>query len=58
MRWMGILLLIAGFLIVLAALELLRAARQPIFVIAGGGVELLGLILLARTHAFVPEADA
>lgn len=58
MRWMGILLLIAGFLIVLAALELLRAGRQPVFVIAGGGVELLGLVLLTRAHCAVPEADA
>ena len=43
---------LAGWLLVLAALVLLKAAwPQALFVLAGLGVELLALALLFRSHA-------
>jgi hypothetical protein len=47
----GLLLLLAGWLLVLSALVLLRAAwPQALFVLAGAGVEVLALVLLFRSH--------
>lgn len=41
----------AGWFIVLAALVLLRAlVAQHLFVAAGVGVEILGLVLFTRSH--------
>ncbi len=51
MRLAGFLLLLAGWGIVLAAVMLLRAAPQlSAFVLAGAGVEALGLVLVGRSH--------
>jgi hypothetical protein len=52
MKLAGLLLLPAGWLLVLAAVILLPAAvaSQGAFVLAGVAVELLGLVLLFRTH--------
>ena len=52
MKLAGLLLLSAGWLLVLAALILLppAAASQGAFVLAGMGVELLALTLLFRSH--------
>ncbi len=51
MRLAGFLLLLAGWAIVLAAIALLRALPlMGAFVAAGVGVELLGLVLAARSH--------
>jgi len=44
------LLLLAGLVIVLAAVALLRSTAQGIFVIAGFGVQLLGLSFVVRSH--------
>jgi putative exporter of polyketide antibiotics len=54
MRLTGFLFLLAGWLIVLAAVALL-AARLPraAFVLAGLGVEVLGLIFVVRSHLAV-----
>ena len=47
----GLLLLLAGWLLVVSALVLLRAAwPQALFVLAGAGVEVLALVLLFRSH--------
>lgn len=51
MKLAGFLLLLAGWGIVLAAVILLRsAAACGAFVLAGIGVEVLGLTVLARAH--------
>ena len=51
MRIAGFLLSVTGWFLVASALVLLTAlpARMA-FVLAGFGVELLGLVLVARTH--------
>ena len=51
MRLFGFLLLLAGWGIVLAALALLAAdAPRMAFVLAGMGVEIVGLVLVIRSH--------
>jgi hypothetical protein len=50
MRLPGFLLLLAGWVIVLAAVALLRSTPQGIFVVAGLGVQLLGLSFVVRSH--------
>jgi hypothetical protein len=51
MKLAGFLLLLAGWLIVIAAVALLAVAPQRAgFVLAGIGVESLGLILAVRSH--------
>jgi hypothetical protein len=52
MKIAGLLLLLAGWFLVLAALVLLKASGpQALFVLAGVGVEVLALALLFRAHA-------
>lgn len=51
MKLEGFLLLLAGWGIALAAVALLRpAAPRLTFVLAGIGVEILGLVLVVRSH--------
>jgi len=51
MKLAGLLLLLSGWGLVLAALPLLgRASVLAAFVLAGTGVEILGLVLLVRSH--------
>jgi len=51
MRLIGFLLLITGWLLVLAAVVLLGAApSRAAFVLAGTAVEVLGLALVFRSH--------
>ncbi|HTZ99285.1 MAG TPA: hypothetical protein VMB02_03075 [Candidatus Aquilonibacter sp.] len=51
MKFLGFLLLVAGWGIVLTALVLLaEAAPRAAFVAAGIGVEILGLVLVIRAH--------
>jgi len=51
MRLTGFLLLLAGWVIVLAALALLAPnGPQPAFILAGVAVEALGMVLVARSH--------
>lgn len=51
MKIAGFLLLVAGWLLVLAAVVLLRApVPQAAFVLAGMGVEILALVLVFRAH--------
>jgi hypothetical protein len=56
MKLAGLLLLPAGWAIVLTAVSILASAGQQAgFVLAGVGVEIMGLILLARAHRVAPE---
>jgi hypothetical protein len=58
MKLAGILFLLAGWMIVLSALELLRPGTALIaFVLAGVAVELMGLFLLFRSHLRLPEEN-
>jgi hypothetical protein len=51
MKPAGFLLLVAGWAIVVAALVLLPpAASRVVFVLAGGAVQVLGLVLAVRSH--------
>ena len=51
MKFLGFLLLLAGWGIVLTAVVLLAASAPRVaFVLAGIGVEILGLILVIRAH--------
>lgn len=52
MKITGFLLLLAGWILVLAALVLLRMGpAQNAFVLAAIGVECMGLILVSRAHS-------
>jgi hypothetical protein len=56
MKLAGLLLLPAGWAIVLTAVSILAPAGQLAgFVLAGIGVEIIGLSLLARAHRVAPE---
>jgi hypothetical protein len=58
MRVAGFLLLLTGWGLVLTALAILpSAAARAGFVLAGFGVEVLGLILAGRAHR-VPAGEA
>jgi hypothetical protein len=51
MKITGLLMMPAGWFLVLAALVLLRAfVAQDMFIAAGVGVEILGLVLFTRAH--------
>jgi hypothetical protein len=55
MKFIGLLMLPAGWFLVLAALVLLRTfVAQNVFVAAGLGVEIMGLVLFTRAH-LVPK---
>jgi len=59
MKVVGFLLLLAGWLLVLAALEMLAAATpRALFVIAGFAVEVLGLVIVFRSHLAVAEVES
>jgi len=58
MKVAGFLLLLAGWVLVLAAIALLGAAGpRAAFLLAGLGVELLGLVLAARSHLTAKKED-
>lgn len=55
MKPLGFLLLLAGWLIILAAIVLLpSAAVRAAFVLSGIAVEILGFALVVRGHLFSP----
>jgi hypothetical protein len=57
LKLLGFLLLLAGWGIVLAAVVLLPPSpSRPIFVLAGLGVEVLGLALVLRSHP-IPRGE-
>lgn len=57
MKLAGFLTLLAGWVIVLAAIALLRDLPRTAFVLSGIGVELVGLIVVIRSHLVVPGAE-
>jgi len=59
MKVAGFLLLLAGWALVLAAIALLGAAGpRAAFLLAGVAVEVLGLVLVARSHLTPKEDEA
>ena len=51
MKTLGFILLLAGWAIVLSALVMLsKEAARNVFVLAGIGVEVSGLVLVIRAH--------
>lgn len=56
MRFAGFLFLSSGWLIILAAVVLLKSAALTGFVLAGVAMQLLGLALVVRTHV-IPHGD-
>jgi hypothetical protein len=58
MKIAGFLLLLAGWLLILSALALLAlSGPRSAFLLAGAGVELLGLVLFVRSH-LTPKEDS
>lgn len=58
MKVVGFLLMLAGWFLVLAALELLGAATsRALFVLAGIAVEVLGLVLVFRANLAQAEVE-
>ena len=56
MKFVGFLLLVTGWLLVLAAIVLLAASlSRAVFVLAGIGVEALGLSFVIRSHLILRE---
>lgn len=53
MKLSGFVLLVSGWVIVIAAVALLVQAARSAFVLAGIGVEMLGLFLVVRSHLLV-----
>jgi hypothetical protein len=57
MKIAGFLLLLAGWALILAAIALLpRTSVRALFLLAGSGVETLGLVLFMRSH-LSPKED-
>ena len=56
MKLAGFMLLVAGWIIVLAAAALLQAAAQGAFALAGFAVQILGLVFVFRSH-LIPHGD-
>jgi hypothetical protein len=57
MKIAGVFLLLAGWILVLAAVALLAASGpRSVFLLAGMCVEVLGLVLVARAH-LTPKGD-
>ena len=58
MKPAGFLLLISGWLLVLAALAMLKdGAARVAFIVAALAVEALGLVLAVRSHLSPPRTD-
>lgn len=56
MKLAGFFMLVAGWLIVLTSMPLLGSMKlQTIFVLAGLGVEVIGLVLVVRSHLIVED---
>jgi hypothetical protein len=55
MKLGGFFLLLSGWAIVVAALTLLHGGALSAFIVAGLAVEILGLVLFARSH--IPASE-
>lgn len=57
MKFLGFMLLLAGWIIVVTAVVLLPAgALRAVFALAGAGVEVLGLVLIVRAQP-IPRGE-
>ncbi len=56
MRLAGFLLLCSGWLLIVAAIGMLRASAQSAFVLTGFLVQVAGLVMVFRTH-LIPHGD-
>ena len=56
MRFAGFLFLSSGWLIVLAAVTLLKSTALSGFILTGFAIQLLGLTLVVRTHV-IPHGE-
>jgi hypothetical protein len=54
MRVFSLILLVAGWFLVVTAIAMLKPAYIPVFAVAGLAVELLALGFLARAYAALP----
>lgn len=51
MKLLGLFLLFAGWILAIAAVVMLgQGAPRAVFLLAGLGVEIVGLVLMARAH--------
>lgn len=50
MKLLSLFLIVAGWFLVMAAIALLKPAFIAAFVVAGVFVEILGIVLFARSH--------
>ena len=58
MKVVGFLLMVAGWFLVLAALEMLGAATpRALFMLAGFAIEVLGLVLVLRANCAPTEVE-
>lgn len=58
MKLLGFFLLLAGWAIVLAALAVIGASSPlAVFILSGTGVEILGLVLVMRSHMIRRHED-
>jgi hypothetical protein len=56
MKLTGFLMLVAGWVIVLASMSMLVSMKpRTIFVLAGLGVEVVGLVLVVRSHLVLED---
>jgi hypothetical protein len=56
MRFLGFILLVAGWLLVLAAIVILAApVPRAVFVCVGLAIEILGLVFVFRSHSIPRE---
>jgi hypothetical protein len=56
MKFTGFLMLVAGWVIVLASMPLLASMKsRTAFVLAGLGVEVIGLVLVVRSHLVLED---
>ncbi len=56
MKFLGFMLLVAGWIIAVAAVAMLTAETpRAAFVLAGAGVEILGLVLIIRSQPKLRE---
>jgi hypothetical protein len=57
MKLLGLLLLLSGWGIVMAAVRLLHGGALSAFIVAGFAVEVLGLALFAKAHMPVAKEN-
>lgn len=57
MKLVGFLLLLSGWGIVVAALSMLHGNKVSVFILCGVAVEILGFVLVARSHLPAREGN-